>query len=73
MQDEGAPAFPCPKSQRVTRANPDANTVEEGTGDAQAPVTPKAQLHLKPKATSHYADTAEEGTGDKQAPVTPKA
>jgi len=49
-QDE---APPRPKSRRVTRANPDADTAEEGTGDEHAPVTPKARPRPRPKATSH--------------------
>jgi len=40
-----------PKSRRVTRANPDADTAEEGTGDERAPVTPKARPRPRPKAT----------------------
>jgi len=40
-----------PKSRRVTRANPDADTAEEGTGDEHAPVTPKARPRPRPKAT----------------------
>ena len=52
-QDEGASAPSRPKSRRVTRANPDADTAEEGTGDEQhAPVTPKARPRPRPKATS---------------------
>lgn len=54
-QDEGAPPpAPRPKSRRVTRANPDADTAEEGTGDEHAPVTPKARPRPRPKATSRH-------------------
>jgi cohesin complex subunit SA-1/2 len=60
-----------PKSRRVTRANPDADTAEEGTGDERAPVTPNTRPRPRPKATFRHKTPEVNDEGEPSQPGSP--